>query len=263
MLWLKSLLPFPADSFITVGHLRGNWNKTRLPWLCCTRAIPLQRSSEPASMNTQRASVSGQASPPCRHSPVPLFLSWALLVLASEWQCLALTSCLLNKITSAKRKKECPEKRTLLGHMEKREARLSDSKTFLCRKDSWVCSGDGNSGWPTETKSRNHSFGFYDCLSLALGGIFGLSFSQHTPCLAVRNTKVLRSQQANLSQVAYGVPGKKMNLPGQQVRCYECFHFALETMMNALWGRTGEWVQLEWGIRLLWRNTTESILQRW
>lgn len=65
---------------------------------------------------------------------------------------------------------------------------------------------------PQKIKSQYYSSGVYDCPSLALGSIFSSSFSQHTPQLAVRNMKVLRSLQANLSQVAYNLPGKMLSL---------------------------------------------------
>lgn len=65
---------------------------------------------------------------------------------------------------------------------------------------------------PQKIKSQDCSSGVYDRPSLALENIFSSSFSQHTPQLAVRNMKVLRSLQANLFQVAYNPPGKMLPL---------------------------------------------------
>lgn len=203
-------------------------------------------SSEPASTNTQGVSVSGQDSPPCRHSPVPLFLSWAPLISASGWQCPAIPSGLLNKITSTKRKKECSEKRILSGHTEKREARLPDSMEFLGRKDAWVCSVDGNSGWPTKTKSQNYGSGFYDSLSLALGDTVGLSFSQHThawqqgirKCLGLNGPTCLQSPTVYL--------GRKWTCLDSMWGVTSAFTSLLSPWW-AYWGGTGEWARWDEG----------------
>lgn len=241
MPWLKSVLPFSAESSITASHLRGNWNKQECPGL-------LHLSHSPT--NVQWTSLNEPNT------------EGALLILASGWQWPAILPSLLNKITSAKRKKERSEKRILSGHTEKREARLPDSMEFLGRKDAWVCFVDGNPGWWTKTKSQNFSSGFHDSLSLALGDTVGLSFSQHThawqwgiwKCLCLNGPTCLQSPTVYL--------GRKWTCLDSPWGDTSAFTSLLSPWW-AYWGGTGEWVLLGWRIRLPSRNTTESILQRW
>lgn len=152
-------------------------------------------SSEPASTNIQGASVSGQASPPCRHSPVPLFLSWAPLILASGWQCPAIPSGLLNKITSAKRKKERSEKRILSRHTEKREARLPDSMEFLGRNDAGSVLWMGTLADPQKLRVRTIALDFM----IAWASLWEILLAYH-----FHNTPMLGSEEYESAYVSMG-----------------------------------------------------------
>lgn len=145
---LKSLLPFPADSPTTVGHLRRN---------CLGFAAP-----EPLlHTNIWRTSLTGSPTEPVslaslvflQEQSSSLFLSWAPLILASGWKCLTATSYLLNKTASAERKSKALKRQPCQGEREDREPGLSDEK-FLCRKDSWVCLGMGTLDDPQKWRVR-------------------------------------------------------------------------------------------------------------
>lgn len=141
-----------------------------------------------------------------------------------------------------------------------------DPTILLCpimkpsREGSWVCSGGGISDGPTDIKSQNHGSGFYNCLTLHLGNIFSLSFSQDTHPTAWKwRTQMHFGLTGNLISNCLQSSWEEMNKSRRHSEMLQGFRFALSPA-GACWGQAaaGEWAPLGWGVRPPWGNTTEA-----
>lgn len=148
--WGHSPLPFPADSPLLLATSGGNWNKSTLALLHWSHSPINVQSTGP--LDTQGAGVCGQASAPCRRSPVPLFLSWALLILACGWVSAweQLPVCLAKLLQQRGKVKLCKE--NLIGGAQGEEDGSALWLRGVPAQERGAAHGGGSSGWPTKNQ---------------------------------------------------------------------------------------------------------------